>query len=235
MEGVVPVIVPRQTPPKILDTSPPVGTVAPPVWAATKRNAAIQRIVSRVAIVVVVLIAIGSGAWAVQHYGIPKLSSLLASHSSPVATPSPSVTPSPTIVAPLTAQIAANACLQSHVGDTACFRVQFTNTGPAIGNLAIVFVTDPPYSNWFQHHFGVGMAATDNADGCSVDSVHLQVVCGPVPTGAHIVIHVVGYQANAGTHTYGVRFGDISSGSLSDVNLNPDGTPFIFRWTETIS
>jgi len=193
-----------------------------------------RRIVSIAAIAALVLVVIGSSAWALEHYGLPKLPSFTASHG-PAATPSPLVTPSPTIVKPFTAQITGAACPGSHVGDPACFKVSFTNTGPTIGNLAMSFVIDPPYSNWFQHHFGAAMSGTDNAASCSVDNIHLQVVCGLVPAGAHIIIHLIGYMGNVGKHTYGVRFGDLASGTLADVNLGADGTPFVIQWTESIT
>jgi hypothetical protein len=235
MEDVVPAIVPMQRPPKIYDTAPPVGTVPPPVWIPGKRSAAIRRVAAIAGIAAVVVLAIGSGAWAVQHYGLPSLSSLTASHSSPAATPSIAVTPSPTIVQPFTAKISGAACNALHVGDPACWKVTFTNTGPALGNLAMVFVTDPPYSNWFQHHFGAEMAVKDNAAGCSVDNAHLQVDCGAVPAGASITIDLVGYMANVGVHTYAVRFFDISAGQLLDVDMGADGTPFMLTWQETVA
>jgi len=231
----IPAIVPLQRPPRIVDTSPPVSTVPPPAWVAGKRTAAIKRILSTVAIVVLLLAVIGSGAWAVQRYGIPKLSALNASHPAPVAKPSPAVSPSPSVIKPFTAQIVGTACPGLHIGDPACWKVSFTNTGPAIADLVMVFVTDPPYTNWFEHHFGAAMASTDNAAGCAVDSVHVQVVCGPVPVGAHITIHLIGYMANVGTHIYGVKFVDIDSGAPVDVDLGSDGTPFVLQWTESVS
>jgi hypothetical protein len=229
----IPAAAPARKALKRYDTVPP-GSTVPPIWRAKKRRVRVTRVLSTVAIVVLVLLAVGSGAWAVQRYGIPSLSVLTASHKSQV-TPSPVVTPSPHIIEPLTATITGVSCPVAHVGDPACWKVSFTNTGPAIGNLAMVFVTDPPYSNWFQHHLGATMQATDNAAGCAVEDVHVQVVCGAVPAGAHITIHLIAYIANAGAHTYGVRFGDIASGAFVDVDLASDGTPFVASWKETIS
>jgi hypothetical protein len=226
------VAVPVKPPTKIYDTAPPIGTIPPPSW-----NARAPRMPSRrtllIAILVVLLVGAGAeGVIALRHFGLPSVPVA----ASPKATPTPSPSPSPTVlVGPLTAQITAAPCAVAHVGDSACWKITFTNTGPAINRLAMVFDTDRPYSNWFEHHGGASLSGTDESAGCELDTVRIQIVCGPVPVGGHLTIHLSGFVASVGTYQYGVRFGDIAAGFLSDVNAQADGSPTIYSWTEAVS
>jgi hypothetical protein len=221
--------------PKNIDTAPPPASVVPPpVWTHSVRRSRLNRIARLLAFAAVALIVVGSGALAVDHYGLPTMTRASV-NPSPQPTVSPAASPSSTIVRPFTAQIQGAPCPVAHVGDPACWKGTFTNTGPAITDLVLIVQTDPPYASWFEHHFGAAMAAGDNSAGCSVDTVHLQIDCGPVPEAGHITIHLVGYIANVGAHTYGVRFVNTASGTRYDVNLNPDGGPFILSWTESIT
>ncbi|MFI5283623.1 MAG: hypothetical protein ACHQ0J_10930 [Candidatus Dormibacterales bacterium] len=228
------IALPAKPSPKIDDTAPPMDTIPPPSW-----NSRAPRLPSRrtllIAILVVLLVgAAGEGVLAVRQFGVPPVP--IVAKASPTPSPSPSPTPSPTALAgPLTAQITASSCSVAHVADHACWKVTFTNTGPAINRLALLFQLGNPYANWFEHHGGASLAGTDASAGCVLDTVRVQIVCGTMPEGGHVTIDLSGFVANVGTNEYGVRFGDIAAGNLADVNLHADGTPTIYSWTEAVT
>jgi len=218
---------------KIFDTAPPVGTIPSPSWTSRAPRIPSRRVILIALVVVLALLAVGEGVLAVRHFGVPTVR--IAGSPTPKATPSPIPSPSPSPIAgPLTALIVGTPCPVAHVGDPACWKVTFTNTGPAITKLVMIVDTDRPYTNWFEHHTGASLAGTDPSAGCDLDLVRVQVVCGPVPVGGHFTLRLSGFVANVGSYQYGVRFGDIASGFLADVDLNPDGSPDVFTWNEVI-
>jgi hypothetical protein len=216
---------------EILQTTPPASTLPPLAWKTPTTSRPWRRAVLITLLAILAIGAAGEGWLALRPHGVPQVA--VAASPSPQSTPTPLISPSPSPLAgPLTAQISSTACPVAHVGDPACLKVTLTNTGPPISVLAMIFDTDKPYTDWFQHHTGASLAKTDPAAGCNFDLVKLEVVCGPVPAGSHLTIVLTGFVASLGTYQYAVHFGDLHAGYLSDVNLNADGTQFRVFWTE---
>src|SRR5438445_4416333 len=165
------------------------------------------------------------------------------SHTVAVAIPSQTATPSaagspaasPTVARALTAQLAGDYCSVALPGNAACWKGSFFNTGPQIGKLAMIFVTDPPYSDWFALHANGSLFGFYTSPGCDVDPAHSRIVCGAVSSNAQIDVYLGGDVTTRGTFTYAVKFADISSGSPVYVNQHADGTHDIVSWREVIT
>ena len=219
------------------ESATPVAQMAPPPWmpqappSSTGRTAVIVAAVTALA-----LMATGVGVW-VWRQSADQSQRAASTNPSEVATPSAagSPRPSPTVAQPLTAQLAGDYCPVAHPGNAACWKGSFINTGPPIGKLAMIFVTDPPYSDWFAHHANGTLSGFYSSPGCDVDPAHSRIVCGPVSPNAQIDVYLGGDVTTRGTFNYAVKFADISSGSPVYVNQHPDGTHDIVTWREVIT
>lgn len=135
----------------------------------------------------------------------------------------------------LSAKLDGQHCPVVHPGDTGCWKGSLVNTGPAIGKLAITFVSGSPYTDWFGHHTNAMLSGFYTTPGCELDSSHLRIVCGPVAPNATVSVYLIGDVSTAGTFHYAVKFADISSGSSVYVNQRTDGSPEIVSWIESAS
>jgi hypothetical protein len=176
-----------------------------------------------VASVAVIVLMFGwAGVWAWQQS--------VQSQSTP-ATPAPSFAPD----APLTANLGTDYCPVAHPGDTSCWKGTFTNSGPAIGRLAVMFVRGGPYTDWLANHPNGMLSKSLSTKSCLLEAWHSRIVCGSVAPNAQVVAYMLGSVSVTGTYTYAVKFADISSGEPVYVNQRPNGAPAATTWTETIS
>jgi hypothetical protein len=188
------------------------------------------------AVSAIALMVTGAGVWA-WHKMSDQSQQAVSVSPSPAVTPSAadSPRPSPTVALPLSAQLAGDYCPVAHPGDAACWKGSLVNTGPAIGKLTMIFITDPPYSDWFAHHANGTLSGFYTSPGCDVDPAHSRIVCGAVSPNARIDVYLGGDVTTRGTFNYAVKFADISSGSPSYVNQHPDGTHDVVSWREAIT
>ena len=215
------------------DFATPVSQMAPPPWTPQAPPSSTSRTAIMVAAVAgIALMVTGAGVWA--WHQMSDQSQPAVSASAPPSSPN-SPRPSPTVAQPLTAQLAGDYCPVAHPGDAACWKGSFVNTGPAIGKLAMIFVTDPPYADWYAHHANGTLSGFYTSPGCDVDPAHGRIVCGAVSSNAQIDVYLGGDVTTRGTFNYAVKFADISSGSPSYVNQHPDGTHDVVSWREVIT
>ena len=214
----------------------PVAQMAPPQWMPQAPPSTSRTPVMVAAVAVIALMATGVGLWAWQQSANQNQTAAVANPSQ-TATPSAAGSPaaSPTVARALTAQLAGDYCPVAHPGNAACWKGSFFNTGPQIGKLAMIFVTDPPYSDWFAHHANGTLSGFYTSPGCDVDPAHSRIVCGAVSSNAQIDVYLGGDVTTRGTFTYAVKFADISSGSPVYVNQHADGTHDIVSWREVIT
>ena len=99
----------------------------------------------------------------------------------------------------------------------------------------MIFVTDPPYSDWFTHHASGTLSGFYTSAGCDVDPAHSRIVCGPVSRNTTIDVYLGGDVTTRGTFNYAVKFADISPASPLYVNQHPDGTHDVVSWREVIT
>jgi hypothetical protein len=184
----------------------------------------------------IALMAGVAGIW-VWHQANTQIAAV--SSVNPTAAVTPSATPqsaaSPVQEAPLTAQLAGDYCPVAHPGDSACWKGTFVNTGPQISNLAMIFIVDSPYSDWFAKHANGTLSGFYTSPGCEADAGHSRIVCGPVSPNQEVDVYLGGDVTTRGTFNYAVKFADISGGSPLYVNQHPDGTHDIVSWRESIT
>jgi hypothetical protein len=168
----------------------------------------------------IALMLVGGGAWA-------WLQSVQS--QSPPATPQVTYAPD----APLTANIGTDYCPVAHPGDTSCWKGTVTNSGPAIGKLAIMFVSGGPYTDWLANHPNGVLSRNQSTKGCQLQAEHKRIVCGSVAQNGQVVAYMLGNVSVIGTYHYAVKFADISSGSM--INQRADGTHAVAPWSETTS
>jgi hypothetical protein len=218
------------------DLATPVSQMAPPPWVSQAPPSSTTRTVMVAAVAAIAVMVTGAGVWA--WHQMSDQSQIAASVSpSSAATPSSadSPRPSPTVAQPLTAQLGGEYCPVAHPGDAACWKGSFLNTGPAIAKLAMIFITDPPYADWYAHHANGTLSGYYTSPGCDVDPAHSRIVCGAVSPNAQIDVYLGGDVTTRGTFNYAVKFADISSGSPSYVNQHVDGTHDVVSWREVIT
>jgi hypothetical protein len=213
--------------------SPAPGASGPawmaPAPAATSRTWAILAIG-----VALVLIVVGGGAYAMTHLGSQNSPGGSAAATAPPAdAPSPSLAPVAT--QPLTGQMGGEYCPVAHPNDTACWKGSLINTGPAIGKLALMFVTAGGFSDWFPNHANSALSGFYTTPGCSIDAAHSQMLCGSLASGGHMSVYLMGDVTTRGTFRYAVKFADIASGSPVYVNQQSNGTHEIVSWVEVIT
>ena len=71
--------------------------------------------------------------------------------------------------------------------------------------------------------------------GCDLDIARSRMVCGAVPTGAHVSVYLSADTSKIGAFHYGVKVADISGGTTLYVNQNPDGTHQVVSWSEVVT
>jgi hypothetical protein len=218
------------------ESSTPDAQPPPPPWMAQAQPSTSRTAVMVAAVAAIALMVTGAGVWAWQQSSNASQSPPSA-NSSLTATASPAGSPlaSPTAAAPLTAQLAGDYCPVAHTGNAACWKGSFVNTGPPIGKLAMIFVTDSPYSDWFAHHANGTLSGFYTSAGCDVDPAHSRIVCGSVSRNTTIDVYLGGDVTTRGTFNYAVKFADISPASPLYVNQHPDGTHDVVSWREVIT
>ena len=174
--------------------------------------------------------------------GVVPTSSAAAATPAPVAaTPPPTSAPAPAPASlpnadpTLTAQLDGEATPAGALGAKAAIRLYVLNTGRPIGQLAVIFITDPRSgdSNWFLKHSEVSFA-TYPANACRLDESLPGFVCGPLGAGAGVVINVHAVMGAVGEFGYAVKFADLAKGPTDYVNVHPDGTHDSISWTESV-
>ena len=213
--------------------SPPMG---PAPWVSQAPPSTSRTAVLVAAITAIALMATGTGVW-LWLQSANQGQSATSANPAQVATPSAVGSPlaSPTLARPFTAQLAGEYCPVAHPGDAACWKGSLVNTGPSIGKLAMIFLTDPPYSDWFAHHAGGTLSGFYTSSGCEIDPTHSRIICGAVSSNEQIDVYLGGDVTTRGTFNYAVKFADISSGSSLYVNQHADGTHDIVSWREVIT
>ncbi len=211
--------------------------VPAPTWMAPQPPRASRTPIILAAAAALVLMSGGVGVYAITQ-SLGRQSSD-ASGANAVATVTPSSNPSPSILppiaAPLTAQLGGDYCPVAHPNDSACWKGSFLNTGPAIRQLALIFVTGGGYDDWFAHHANGTLSGFYTTAGCNIDAANRRMVCGSVAPGGQVEVYLGGDVTTRGTFHYAVKFADISTGSATYVNQHPDGTHDVVSWTEVIT
>ena len=126
--------------------------------------------------------------------------------------------------APLTATIETSATQNVAVSGRAQLVVKLTNTGPAIPQLGLVFMTA---DRWYDHH-----TVTD-LGGCTVASDSAAFDCGDLAAGATASFSIVGTAKDVGTFHYELALRELVR-PFDYVNDHPDGAD-VQTWDETIT
>jgi len=151
------------------------------------------------------------------------------------AAPAPTKRPAAAPVRKLTATLGGQYCPVAYVNQNACWHGTLVNTGPRIGRVAFIFVIGGGYTNWFATHSGPALSGFYTTPGCDLDIAGSRMVCGAVPTGAHVSVYLSADTSKIGAFHYGVKVADISGGTTLYVNQNPDGTHQVVSWSEVIT
>lgn len=174
--------------------------------------------------------------------GVVPTASAAASTAAPAAAPpppTPAPAPAPASIPnadpTLTAQLDGEATPAGALGAKAAIRLYVLNTGRPIGQLGIIFITDPRSgdSNWFLKHSDVSFA-TYPANACHLDENLPGFVCGPLAAGAGVVLNVHSLMSVTGEFDYAVKFADLAKGPTDYVNVHPDGTHDSISWFESV-
>jgi hypothetical protein len=208
-----------------------------PAWVSPQPPGASRTTIMLAAGAALILLAGGAGVYAILQSSNQHATDTSGGPTAAAATPSivPSPSPSPVAVLPLTGQIGGDYCPVAHPNDAACWKGSFVNTGPPIGQLALIFVTGGGYEDWFAHHANGTLSGFYTTAGCSVDAAHSRMVCGSVPQNGRVDVYLGGDVTSRGTFHYAVKFADISSGSPVYVDQHADGTHDVVAWAETIT
>lgn len=193
-----------------------------PLWVRQARPSPIRSTAMVASVALIALMLVGVGAWAWYQS---------VQSQTPPGPPLVAYAPD----APLTANFGTDTCPVAHPGDTACFKGTFTNSGPAIGKLAIMFVRGGSHTDWLATHPNGMLSKNLSGKGCELEASHSRIVCGSVPQYGQVVAYMLGIVTVAGTYNYGVRFADIATGEPVYVNQPPKGAPSTISWTETTS
>jgi len=125
---------------------------------------------------------------------------------------------------PLTATVAASATGGSVVGASAQLVVSVTNTGPAIPQLGLIFMSA---DKWYEHH-------TVTAQGtCTVAAAASAFDCGDLAAGAQATFVIAGVAKDTGTFHYEMALRELVQ-PFDFVNDHPDGAD-VEAWDETIT
>ena len=212
---------------------PPPPTVQQlPKWASPARAGSPHSTVAIAAVVAIALMLVGGGLWAWQNTrsdNSPPASTLSAAQIETVPTDLGAV-----LDRGLAANFAGEYCSVLHEGDPSCFKVSLSNTGPAIGRLAIIFRVGKPYTDWIAHHPHALVATSMTTQGCALDATNSAMVCGPVGPKGEVAVYLQGVVQGTGTFKYAVAFADISSGKPVFLNQRIDGAYQVLTYTETV-
>jgi len=212
---------------------PPPPTVQKlPQWARPAKASSPNSTVAIAAVVVIALMLVGGGLWAWQN---------MRSDSSPPAS-ALTVAQIETVPADLgavldkglAAKFSGEYCPVLHEGDSACFKVSLTNTGPAIGRLAIILRVGKPYADWITNHPHAMLVTSMTTQGCALDATNSAIVCGPVAPKAEVATYLQGIAQGTGIFKYAVAFADISSGTPVFLNQRIDGAYQVLTYTENV-
>lgn len=213
--------------------APPEPTVqAPPRWARPAGPSSPYGMVATASAVAIALMLAGAGVWAWQNLrgtGAPPPSTISAAQ---VETVSPNL--GGVLDRGLAGRIAGEYCPVLHEGETSCYKVSLTNTGPAIGRLAIIFRVGKPYTDWTANHPHAVLTASMTTQGCSLDAVNSAIVCGSVAPKGEVAAYLQGAVQGTGTFKYAVAFADVSPGAPVFLNQRIDGTYQVLTYTETV-
>lgn len=188
---------------------------------------------SIVAVAAIALMIVGGGVWAWQNMrtdNAPPASTLSTAKIERVPADLSALLDSG-----LAGNFAGEYCPVLHEGDTACFKVSFTNTGPAIGRLAIILRVGKPYADWIETHPHAMLPPGTTTQGCALDATSSAIVCGAVGPKVEIAAYLHGIVKGTGTFKYAVAFADISSGKPVFLNQRLDGAYQVLTYTETVS
>lgn len=216
--------------------APPAVEEAPPLWVRQATPSATRSMVMLASVVAIVLMIGAAGVWGWQQYvasQTPSGSNSLSLAKSESASPEPSPGAAPGAVQQtLTAQLGGEYCQVIHTGDVSCWKGSFTNTGPAIGRLAMIFVNGGPYTDWTANHPNSRLSEAFTSANCQLEILQSRIVCGPVPPKGQVGVYLQGVVATPGTFRYAVKFADISSGAPVYVNQRLDGSHEVVTWSE---
>jgi hypothetical protein len=210
----------------------PVVEEAPPLWVQQAKPSSTRSMAKVGAVVVIVAMLGGAGVWGWQQYVESQIPPTNPVSSLQIETVPPDATPG--LDQGLTGKLGGEYCPVVHPGDGACFKTSFTNTGPAIGKLAMIFVVGGRYSDWITNHPNSRMTEANTSYGCGIDVPNNRIVCGAVAPRAEINAQLLGVVKATGTFKYAVAFADISSGSPVYVNQRLDGSHDVVTWTELV-
>jgi hypothetical protein len=203
-----------------------------PRWARPAKPSSPHSTMAIAAVVAIAVMLVGGGLWAWQN--------MRSDNAPPPSTPSAAQveTVPPNLNAVLDKGLAGNFageyCSVLHEGDSACFKVSFTNRGPAIGRLAIILRVGKPYADWIAIHPHAMLATSMTTQGCTLDATNSAIVCGPVAPKGEVAAYLQGIVQGTGTFKYAVAFADISSGKPVFLNQRIDGGYQVLTYTETI-
>lgn len=205
-------------------------------WMAPQSSGGSRSLIMIAAAAALVLMVGGVGVYALTQSLNRNSAEAPTGNVVATATPSISSTPStaPPITQPLTGQLGGEYCPVAHPNDSACWKGSFLNTGPALRQLALIFVVGSGYADWFAHHANATLSGFYTTSGCDIDAKNRRIVCGGVAPRGQVDVYLGGDVTTRGTFKYAVKFADISSGSPVYVNQHPDGTHDIVSWTEVI-
>lgn len=213
--------------------APPTPTIeALPRWARPAGTSSPHGTTAIAAVVATALILGGGGVWAWQNMRGPSAPPPSTFSAAQVETVSPDL--SGVLDRGLAGRIAGEYCPVLHDGDTSCFKVSLTNTGPAIGRLAIIFRVGKPYTDWTANHPHAVLAASLTTQGCSLDAVNSAIVCGSVAPKGEVAVYLQGAVQGAGTFKYAVAFADVSPGAPVFLNQRIEGPYQVLTYTETV-
>ena len=215
-----------------LHTPPPPTVQQLPQWARPAGRSSPHSTIAIAAAMAIALMLVGGGLWAWQNLrsdNSPPASTQLAAQIETVP---------PDLIAVLDKGLAGNFggeyCPVLHDGDSSCFKVSLTNTGPAIGRLAIIFRVGKPYADWTLHHPHAMLATSMTTQGCALDETNSAIVCGPVGPKGEVAAYLQGIVQGTGIFRFAVAFADVSSGTPVFLNQRIDGAYQVLTYTETV-
>jgi hypothetical protein len=125
---------------------------------------------------------------------------------------------------PLTADVTASASQTATLGGRAQLVVNVTNTGPAVTQLGLTFLSA---DKWYERH------TVTNPGGCTVDPDHSAFDCGDLAAGASATFSITGTADQAGTFHYQLALRELVR-PFHFVNDHADGAD-VQTWTETVT
>jgi hypothetical protein len=203
-----------------------------PQWARPAKPSAPRSTIAIAAAAAIALMIVGGGVWAWQNMRSDNAPPPPTISAAQVETVPPDL--SAVLDKGLAGNFAGEYCPTLHDGDSSCFKVSLTNTGPAIGRLAIIFRVGKPYADWIEIHPHAMLPPSTTTQGCALDPSNSAIVCGPVAPKGEVAAYLQGLAKGTGTFKYAVAFADISSGTPVFLNQRINGAYQVLTYTETI-